>query len=750
MSDRDGSRGPDRPGALQELIQLSRVLMQSRDPGVLLDRIVDSSMALVGAERGFLFSREQEGEALKQQIGKTAAGDLVDAESAQVSRSIVNQVDASGKGVAVGDTENNELLSARTSIVAFRVRSVLCTPLAHAGKKFGALYLDSRIITLAFKRSDLDLLESFAALAGAALANAASYQALEALNLTLEERVKERTEQLARSEERYALAARGANDGLWDWDLGSNLIYFSPRWKSMLGLDGVEVEGRPEAWFDRVHPADIATLRACLQLHFDGATEHFEHEHRMLHQDRTYRWMLCRGLAIRANDRAVRFAGSQTDVTERKVRDPLTGLPNLVLFMDRLELAIARSKRRQSLFAVLSLHLDRFDIVSESMGLAASERMLVEGAKRIAVCLRFADTVAHSRGGNFLILVEDIRSEKDATDVVARIQEAFFPAFHVLDQDIFTTATIGVALSSTDYADPEKAIRDADTARARARDAGGGHHELFDQDTQARVLKSIRLEAELRAAVHQGQFRTFYQPIVSTKTRAIIGFEALIRWFHPERGIIPPLDFIPLAEETGLIVPIGAWILQDACAQARVWQAKYPAHEGLVIAVNVSIRQLSKATMMADIHDTLQATGLPARCLKLEITESVLVDAADAVVQKLGELKALEVRLSIDDFGTGYSSLSYLQKFPVDTLKVDRCFVKNLGVDAQSEAIARAIVMLAHNLKLDVVAEGVETEAQLDRVRLLECEYAQGFLFSKPVTATDAEAFLHEGSHFSA
>jgi diguanylate cyclase (GGDEF)-like protein/PAS domain S-box-containing protein len=559
------------------------------------------------------------------------------------------------------------------------------------------------------------------------------------------------------SEERYALAVRGANDGLWDWDLRTNVIYLSPRWKAMLGWEEGEVADDPAEWFERVHPDEVERVKSELATHLAGHAGHFETEHRMLHRDGTYRWMRSRGLAVRdVSGVAYRMAGSQTDITEGKVADALTGLPNRILFIDRLGYCIERARRRDaSMFAVLFLDLDRFKIINDSLGHVVGDQLLVALARRLERCLRSSDmvarlntehTIARLGGDEFTILLEGIRDVSDALRIAERVQETVGQSFALNGQEVFTTASIGIATSATQYDSPEVVLRDADTAMYRAKSKGGRRCEVFDSAMRDRAVARLQLETDLRRAVERGEFRLHYQPIVSLSTGRLAGFEALIRWEHPDRGLIPPDDFISVAEETAVIAPIGWWVLREACRQMRQWQLRSADDSFLTISVNLSPRQFAQSQLATEILDTLADTGLPARSLKLEITETTIMESTESASAVLGELKQIGVQLAIDDFGTGYSSLSYVHRFPLDALKIDRSFITEMGTGLRRSEIVRAIVNLAHNLGLEVIAEGIETQHQLDVLRSLGCEYGQGYLFSRPVEADAALTLIIGGA----
>ncbi len=561
-------------------------------------------------------------------------------------------------------------------------------------------------------------------------------------------------EDLRASEERYALAANAANDGLWDLDLITQKVYYSPRWKSMLGYDDGEVSDSTQEWFSRVHPEDLSDFNAAIGKHIQSETPQFESEHRMLHKDGSYRWMLTRGLAMR-NDKgkAYRIAGSQTDITERKraeeqllydaFHDGLTGLPNRALFTDRLDRALERAKRRDDFtVAVLFLDLDRFKVVNDSLGHMTGDQLLIGVARRLEGALRHVDTVARLGGDEFVILLEDVEDINHATRSAERIQSQLREPFILDSSEVFTSASIGIAVSTAGYSRAEDIIRDADIAMYRAKAGGKARHELFDEAMHGRAVELLKLETDLRKAVDREEFRLYYQPIVSLDSGEVVGFEALIRWMHPARGLTYPAAFLPLAEETGLTALMGAWTLREACGQLKSWQNGPALGRDLWVSVNLSSRQLLQPDLTKVVAQTLSEAQIDPACLQLEVTEGIIMDDPEAATAVLIGLRSLGVRLPIDDFGTGYSSLAYLHRFPISSLKIDKSFVKNVDSGGEDEVIVRTIVNLAHNLDMDVIAEGVETEEQRLSLKALGCEYGQGFLFSKAVPAEEATALL--------
>jgi diguanylate cyclase (GGDEF)-like protein/PAS domain S-box-containing protein len=416
--------------------------------------------------------------------------------------------------------------------------------------------------------------------------------------------------------------------------------------------------------------------------------------------------------------------------------DALTGLPNRALFMDHLKLAVERAKRpkKKYLFAVLFLDLDRFKNINDSLGHTMGDQLLVAIAGRIGKCLRHVDTVARFGGDEFAVLLDGVEDVNDPIRVAQRLQRELTTPISVGGHEVFTTVSIGIALSSTGYERPEEVVRDADTAMYRAKAAGKSRYEIFDTGMHARAVALLKLETDLRRAVEREEFVIHYQPIVSLFDDEVRGFEALVRWQHPERGLVTPSEFIPVAEETGLIIPLGRWVLRESCRQMHRLQASSSASRPLSLSVNLSGRQFMQPDLVGQIKQILRETDFDPHRLQLEITESSVIENTETVTEMLLQLRALGIRLSMDDFGTGYSSLSYLHRFPIHTLKIDRSFVS--GGDGENE-IVKTIIMLARNLGMDIVAEGVETKEQLAYLRGLECEYGQGFLFSHPL---DVEA----------
>ncbi|MBV9839682.1 MAG: EAL domain-containing protein [Solirubrobacterales bacterium] len=435
---------------------------------------------------------------------------------------------------------------------------------------------------------------------------------------------------------------------------------------------------------------------------------------------------------------------AEDDVRHRALHDPLTGLPNKVLFMDRLEQALARLRRRRSLAAILFLDLDRFKLVNDSLGHQKGDQLLAAAAPRIKQALRASDTVARFGGDEFGILLDDISGEHDAVEMAERIAAVFTRPFVLAGTEYFMTTSVGIVLAQGGEL-AEDLIRDADAAMYRAKERGRARYELFDELMRGRAMSRLRVENDLRRALERDELLLNYQPVVSLRDHSIVGVEALLRWQHPERGLVPPGDFIPVAEENGLIEPIGRWVLDRACRQAAQWYHARPDAAPLEMSVNLSAVQVKHRGLANAVQAALEATGLDPACLTLEITESVLLEDADGLGGALAGLKALGVQLVLDDFGTGYSSLAYLTRLPLDALKVDRSFVDGVGTEPRDTAITEAIVAMSHALSLQVVGEGAETALQIAELSRLGCDLAQGFYFARPVPPEQITRMLESG-----
>jgi diguanylate cyclase (GGDEF)-like protein/PAS domain S-box-containing protein len=564
--------------------------------------------------------------------------------------------------------------------------------------------------------------------------------------------LKEKLQELEAHSERYSLIASSSNDGIWDWDLKTNKVFFDDRWKAIIGLESQDELGDSmDDWMDRIHSEDLELFKTEIEATLTGWMPAFKNEHRLQHYDGSYRWILSRGMAARHEDGTVyRVAGSIIDITDSKgaeqqllhnaFHDVLTGLPNRALFMDRLKRSLNRAKYRPDyLFAALFLDLDRFKVINDSLGHQVGDELLIGIARRLEKCMRPGDMIARLGGDEFAVIIDNLKSTDDAIQAADRLHQEMTVPYLLSGREVYASASIGVALSQSHHENAQDFLRAADTAMYHAKSRGRGCVELFDTEMHARAMGQLQIETDLRRALQREEFRIFYQPIVSTESRQVRGFEALVRWEHPEQGLLSPIRFMQVAEETGLVVPLDQWVLRDSCRQLREWQQEFPMNPLLSVSVNLSGKQFAHPDLCDKVRAILDETGIIPLSVKLEITESSLVENPDAAAQILRQLKELGVRISLDDFGTGYSSLSYLHRFPIDVLKIDRSFVNRMSVSKNSE-IVRTIITLAINLGMEVIAEGVETEEQVAQLAGMHCDYVQGYLFSPPMQS----AAVHE------
>ena len=445
-------------------------------------------------------------------------------------------------------------------------------------------------------------------------------------------------------------------------------------------------------------------------------------------------------LERRVDKRTAELAALNAQLAHDAFHDALTGLPNRALFMDRLEHAVRRKRREDAPgYAVLFLDLDDFKVVNDSLGHAAGDTLLVEVGRRLESCLRPGDTVARLGGDEFAVLLENVTDAAHLERIATRVGQAFAP-FALEGHTLRVSPSIGMVSSEGGYTEVEALLRDADIAMYQAKAWGKGCYALFEPSMRERAKTRLTLEAELREALMEDELRVHYQPIVATQTGELVGLEALVRWQHPERGMVSPGDFIPLAEEAGLIVELDRYVLKEACQQVKGWQERHGCD--LTLSVNLSGQQFARSDLARYVQSVLQNTGFSAEYLHLELTESLLIGGSAQVTEVLAALRALGVKLHLDDFGTGYSSLSYLQRFSAHTIKIDRSFIRNLTESKESATLVRTIVLMADALDMNVVAEGVETEAQLAHLKELGCDYIQGYLFGKPLPAEESEVYL--------
>lgn len=560
--------------------------------------------------------------------------------------------------------------------------------------------------------------------------------------------VKNAQKALRESEERYALASQGTNDGIWDWNLKTGELYLSSRWREMVGIDESHTPVGNE-WMELIHVEDRQRVVEVLESHLCGESEHFETELRMLDSNQDFCWMLCRGLAFKDEKGvACRIAGSLTDITVGKVADALTGLPNRVLFQDRIARAVEQlSRRPDQNFAVIYLDVDDFKLINDHLGHRVGDEFLVEVAQRIERAIRKSDSfVARLGGDEFAVMVESLTSAEDAIRVAKRIHEEMNVPFRVGDREILTRASMGIAIATNctnnddNPLNSELLLVQADAAMYLAKKQTDQAYCVFESHMLDENTMMLEMGNELRLAIQRDELHVHYQPIIDIDSSRTIGFEALLRWRNPVLGEIHPNKFIPIAESNGMIVEIGEWVLRESCKQILEWNRHSPTK--MMISVNVSIRQIAKGSFLPIINRILEDTGVPPSLLRLEVTETVLMQNTEETIRLLCELRETGIKIGIDDFGTGYSSLSYLHKMPIDVLKIDRSFVSNMTESEKHLAIVRTIVTLAKSLNLQIVAEGIETVEQLELLQHLGCQMAQGFLFSKPQPEPEARKLL--------
>ena len=571
---------------------------------------------------------------------------------------------------------------------------------------------------------------------------------------------------LRESEERFQLVARATNDAIWDWDIVANTVWWSDSVWTLFGYEKGGGRVEPTWWQERLHPEDRDRISSTIPAFIEGGAKFWSEEYRYRREDGSYALVIDRAFILRDDEgKALRMIGSMMDITARRQAedrlsylayyDALTGLANRTLFEDRLPQALNLAQRNEQMLAVMLLDLDRFKNINDTLGHNTGDLLLRGVAERLTGCLRGSDTVARFAGDGFALLLTQIsrkedaakiakRTQKNALEIAQNILEALKAPFTFDGHELYSTASIGISVYPHDGGEPQALLKNAGAALHAIKEQGGNGYQFYAESMNARAVEQLTFESGLRRALEREEFVLYYQPQVDIISGQILAVEALVRWQSPGLGFVSPGDFIPLAETNGLIVPIGEWTLREACAQNKSWQ-----QEGLPplrMSVNLSPRQFEQPNLIETVARVLDETGLDANFLEFELTEGSIMKNAERAIATLRKLKEMQIQIAIDDFGSGYSSLSYLKRFPIDRLKIDQSFVRDATSDPTDAAIIMAIITLAQNLRLKVIAEGVETEEQLRFLRLLRCDEMQGWLFSKALPAEALKQLLIEKS----
>ena len=642
--------------------------------------------------------------------------------------------------VAADDARRDPRTSEFTDgyLVPQKITSMMDAPIRFHGNLIGVVCHEHTVTPREWPLEDQEFASSIADLAA----------------ISLEAAERRRVEDSLKEERGFTDAVLDSTDLMMVvLDAGGRIVRFNRAAAHLTGYSAGDVVGKV-FWETFVSPEEAETVREIVATPPSEAKGN-QHEHHWLTRQGAHPFIAWSLTPLIGREGVLRYSViTGIDISQRKAleeqlihdafHDSLTGLPNRALFLDRLGMVIRQTiRRRVHKFGVLFVDMDRFKMINDSLGHLAGDQFLIEISRRLEKCIRPGDTVARFGGDEFTILVDDVKSVNDCSLVASRIHLQLAKPVRVGDQDVFSTASIGIAMSDTGYENAQDVLRDADIAMYRAKAKGGASHEVFDRSMHSRAVELLRMETELRRAIERNEFQVFYQPVVTLTEGRLTGFEALIRWNHPERGMVPPVEFIHMSEETGMIIEIDRYVLREACRQLQDWRSRIPGAAELSVSVNLSVKQFARLDLADHVRGAVREFGLDPASLRLEITETVLLDSSPAATEQLEQLHQEGFRIYLDDFGTGYSSLSYLHRFPVHTLKIDRSFVLGMKPDGGGREIIRTIVALAQNLDLHVIAEGVETVMQRDALRELQCEFAQGYMFSRPVDPRKAESLIN-------
>lgn len=726
------------------LLEVGRSVTSTLDINIVLQRILEAGVSLTQADQGFIALREPYTDRLYLRAVKNFRTTGIDKMRLPVTDPLFRKAIQTGNPVRITHEGGDGKLKVSTGLL---VNSLIHVPILYQGRPLGILSMNNHSQRRDFTEKDENVLISLADYAGIAIGNANSY---EKARQEIEER-KRIEAALRESEERFALAVQGSNEGVWDWNLKKNQIYLAPRWKQILGLEDHEIGNNPDEWFGRIHIDDLDHTLRDISTHIHKKTSHYINEHRLRHKDGTYRWVLCRGIAVwNEENEAVRLAGSISDITDRKeaeqrllhdaFHDSLTQLPNRALFMDRLNQALVRSRRKEGYkFAVLFLDLDNLKDVNDSIGHIVGDQLLIKVAELLKKGLRSIDTLARFGGDEFIILLDDIADINGVVRVTDWIKEELKKPIMIMGHEVLTSASVGIVLSQPEHSSAEELIRNADIAMYAAKDRGKARAEIFDPSMRQKFLDRLGIETDLRKALQNNEFEVYYQPIVHLESGRIRGFEALVRWNHPQKGLVKPNEFIQIAEETGMIAEIDRWVVKEACTKVAQWNQSLKLQEDLTISVNISGRHINSSELQYYVKQVLNSSRLSPGNLKLEITELSLVDKQESTIRALYSFQNMGIQIYIDDFGIGYSSLAYLSQFPINALKIDQVFVSRIGENESQRDIVQAIITLTKSLKVNVIAEGVEKKEQINQLIRLGCEWGQGNIYSPPLGADEME-----------